>query len=68
MAEDENDISDVPAAELAEVLDYTIWNMSGIDFPTVVPQWLAYLQARPDADTPEIQAAIAVCNDYLHGP
>ena len=54
--------ADIPAAELPEVLDMAIWEMSG-DRP--VKEWRAELLARPDADNADVQRAVAVCDEYL---
>jgi len=56
----------IPANELAEVLDIVIWDTRPTD-PPPVAQWLAELEARPDASTPEVQAGIEICRDYLVG-
>lgn len=55
---------DIPAEELAELLDIVIWDTRPAD-PPPVAHWLAELQGRPDVETPEIHAAIEVCQDYL---
>jgi hypothetical protein len=54
--------ADIPAHELAEVLDIVLWDMSG-DHPAEL--WLDELKARPDAATQPVQAAMAVIEDYL---
>lgn len=50
--------ADVPAAELPEVLDMVIWEMSG-HHP------VKELLARPDAENVDVQRAVAVCDEYL---
>ena len=55
-------LATAPAGELEDVLDTVIWNTSGKKYPE---EWLAILKARPDADTPEVQAAVAVVVDYM---
>lgn len=54
--------ADVPAAELPELLDIMIWDMSG-HHP--VEEWRAELLTRPDADCEDVQRAVAVIDEYL---
>lgn len=60
--------ADVPAAELPELLDMMVWNMSHGGM-SMVEAWRAELLARPDADAEDVQRAIAVIDEYLapHG-
>lgn len=59
------DLSTAPAGQLAEVLDLVLWDMGG---EKDAAGMLAELKARPDVATPEVQAAIAVVDDYLASP
>lgn len=63
--DDGYDLSTAPADQLAEVLDLILWDMGG---EKDAAGMLAELKARPDVATPEVQAAIAVVNDYLASP
>jgi hypothetical protein len=63
----QSELSTMPAGELADVLDLVIWNMGGEDSPPVA-EWIAELRARPDADTPAVRRAVAVCMEYLSPP
>ncbi|OBR54723.1 hypothetical protein [Paraburkholderia tropica] len=60
--EDEARLKNMPAPELAEVLDIVLWDMSG-DHPAEL--WLDELKVRPDAATQPVQAAMAVIEEYL---
>lgn len=62
MTTDFADVADVPAAELPELLDVIIWDMSG-HHP--VESWRAELLARPDAENEDVQRAVAVIDEYL---
>ncbi|EIT3284904.1 hypothetical protein L1565_004418 [Salmonella enterica] len=53
-------------AKIWELLDLMLWSMSDPN-KHPVHEYLAELRARPDADTPEIQRAIAVLVDYIEG-
>ncbi len=57
-----SDFADNPAAELPELLDVIIWDMSGYH---PVEEWRGELLARPDADDVDVQRAVAVCDEYL---
>lgn len=54
-------------ATIWELLDMMLWDMSRPDVHPI-DEYLAELRARPDADTPDIQRAIAVLVDYIDGP
>lgn len=64
-SDDESTLAKMPAAELADVLDLILWDMSNPPSQTGGQKWLAELLARPDVETPEVQAAVAVMLDYL---
>ena len=55
---------DTPLDELADLIDIVIWDTSPSE-PLPVSEWLSELQARTDADRPEVQRAIDVCKNYL---
>uniref|UniRef100_UPI003B9E5059 hypothetical protein n=1 Tax=Agrobacterium tumefaciens TaxID=358 RepID=UPI003B9E5059 len=55
---------DTPLDELADLIDIVIWDTTPSE-PLPVSEWLSELQARKDADQPEVQRAIDVCKDYL---
>jgi hypothetical protein len=57
-------LADMPAAELPEVLDVMVWDMSH-GGTAMVEAWRAVLLARPDADNEDVQRAIAVVDEYL---
>jgi hypothetical protein len=61
----ENTLAGMAAAKLADTLDLILWNMASPPGQLVGQQWLAELLARPDVETREVQAAIAVMLDYL---
>lgn len=48
---------------IADLLDVVLWDMNRPDVHPI-DEYLAELRARPDADTPDIQQAIAVLVDY----
>ena len=54
--------TDIPAAELPEVLDMVIWEISGRH---PVETWRKELLARPDAESEDVRRAIAVIDEYL---
>lgn len=54
----------IPADELANAIRMVLRGTRATE-PLHVAQWLAELQIRPDANTPEIQRAIDICKDYL---
>ncbi|HEY0123589.1 MAG TPA: hypothetical protein VGC14_17865 [Rhizobium sp.] len=56
------ELTDVPAAELPELLDLIIWNMSG-HHP--LEAWRAELLARPDVESEDVQCAVAVIDEYF---
>lgn len=56
------DLADIPAAELPELLDMVIWNMSGHH---TLEAWRAELWARPDSESDDVQRAVAVIDEYL---
>lgn len=58
----EKTFADVPAAELPELLDMMIWEMSGLH---PVAEWRTELLARSDAENENVQRAIAICDEYL---
>ncbi len=60
--------AEMPAAELPEVLDVMVWDMSH-GGTADVEAWRAELLARPDADSEDVQRAVAVIDEYLapHG-
>ncbi|ELK4145785.1 hypothetical protein Q6921_004591 [Salmonella enterica subsp. enterica serovar Hadar] len=53
-------------AMIADLLDVVLWDMADPDKHRV-DEYLTELRARPDADTPDIQRAIAVLVDYQKG-
>lgn len=53
-------------AMIADLLDVVLWDMSRPDVHPI-DEYLTELRARPDADTPDIQRAIAVLVDYEAG-
>lgn len=64
--EDDN-LSSMPADELADVLDMVIWTM-GRARKTDVEMWRKELLARPDADAEDVKQAIAICDEFLAPP
>lgn len=57
-------LAEVPAAELPELLDVMVWDMSH-GGTSMVEAWRAELLTRPDADTEDVQRAVAVIDEYL---
>lgn len=53
-------------ADIADLLDVLLWDMSRPDVHPI-DEYLTELRARPDADTADIQRAIAVLVDYQGG-
>lgn len=56
-------LADVPAAELPELLDVMVWDMSH-GGTADLKAWRAELLARPDADSEDVQRAVAVIDEY----
>ena len=61
------ELNDVPARELAQLVDMLIWNGSGAD-RNQVATWYAELVARADRDAPHVRLAADVCMEYLAEP
>ncbi|MEA4301878.1 hypothetical protein VBQ58_26500 [Klebsiella pneumoniae] len=53
-------------AMIADLLDVVLWDMADPD-KHPIDEYLIELRARSDADTPDIQRAIAVLVDYQKG-
>lgn len=64
-SDNESTLAQMPASELADVLDMILWDMSNPPGQIEGQKWLAELLARPDVETPEVQAAVTVMLDYL---
>lgn len=61
------ELNDVPADEMAELLDMLIWNSPGAGRDQVA-DWYAELLTRSDRDNAPIRLAIDVCMEYLANP
>lgn len=58
------ELANIPGAELVDLLDFMVWEMSNRGRPDVI-LWRYELLARRDAETEQVIRAIAVCDDYL---
>lgn len=58
------ELTDIPASELVDLLDYVVWNLNHGGRADVLA-WRQELLARGDATTPDVSRAIAVCDEYL---
>ena len=61
------EVATMPAAEISEVLDLWMWESPTELIPsrTQIAEVRSILVARPDAQSPELEALIVACSEYL---